>query len=610
MKTTWKIFLRRRVVNSILAVLVLVGVVMVGLLWSLPAPVKAAGGGIEAPILFIHGFNGEKTAPSSAYAGYDCKNDLADPNGNNLGDASNYFLNPPPGINYSWVFGTIGYYGDSTHVGDTNCDAYLQNYQSYCTSVPTSAIGSNNEDLRHVGCELAWYIYENYTSVGLPVYVLAHSMGGLIIQWALEQAGTAPYPPALDVRAVVTMATPHSGIDGTANPWLALCNQCVQAAEMDPNGSFIQTLEGNLNPQGSGGTTWTTVASEDDQIITPSSALHMTGPKYVYSFANGGSGVSFPDYTHTGLFADESAAQDASVLDCLGSCAAPSGTPTGYTLVSNTNHSLALAYNLLGQSIVQPGQPLTTTQVPNPCGGPVCNTVGAGYDTTDWYVPQQIHAQFIVPSLAGLPGSGTSIWIGFNNDPTHSGSSNAGGYAVRVGVNGTFDSKGNLTYEAFWSVQQVFDTAHNTSTGVWSSDMLWLEGNTAVVRVYPGDKVGVTLWFSGSTVYFDFTDFNLHTGTIRNHSTTTPGFKVYSANWMVSNVFGLYTVGGPALADWSGSGFIFTDCQIMVNGTWVPITYKHYNTMVFTTGTGETLATPGGLGSGRTSFGVTFNGAD
>jgi hypothetical protein len=59
----------------------------------------------------------------------------------------------------------------------------------------------------------------------------------------------------------------------------------------------------------------------------------------------------------------------------------------------------------------------------------------------------------------------------------------------------------------------------------------------------------------------------------------------------------------------SSGGFTMTACQIMVNSAWEPITYKHYNTMVLTTGTGEALATPGGMGSGCTSFGVAFNGA-
>lgn len=45
----------------------------------------------------------------------------------------------------------------------------------------------------------------------------------------------------------------------------------------------------------------------------------------------------------------------------------------------------------------------------------------------------------------------------------------------------------------------------------------------------------------------------------------------------------------------------------MVNGAWQPITYNHYHQSDLTTSTGKKLAISNRLGSGNTSFSVTFN---
>src|SRR5262245_19945914 len=45
-----------------------------------------------------------------------------------------------------------------------------------------------NDHILHLACMVAWYIYHNFTEQSIPVYVLAHSMGGLIIRDAIGES--------------------------------------------------------------------------------------------------------------------------------------------------------------------------------------------------------------------------------------------------------------------------------------------------------------------------------------------------------------------------------------------------------------------------------------
>ena len=71
-----------------------------------------------------------------------------------------------------------------------------------------------NTDLRRFSYELAWYLYGNY-GASKPVDLVGHSMGGLIITYALQQiaAHDPLYPPALSVQTVVTFSTPFAGVN-------------------------------------------------------------------------------------------------------------------------------------------------------------------------------------------------------------------------------------------------------------------------------------------------------------------------------------------------------------------------------------------------------------
>lgn len=105
--------------------------------------------------------------------------------------------------------------------------------------------------ITRVAQDLAWFIHNQFTQRGQQVYVVGHSMGGLIIREALRrvQARDHLFPPSLDVPRVLTMSTPHDG-------WASSCNKNTQCREMAPGSAFLSELQTNPSPQGMAGTTW------------------------------------------------------------------------------------------------------------------------------------------------------------------------------------------------------------------------------------------------------------------------------------------------------------------------------------------------------------------
>ncbi|MFD0202894.1 esterase/lipase family protein [Saccharothrix carnea] len=106
----------------------------------------ARGNTSNNPVIFIHGFD--------ITADTDCTSTWA--------TAENYLRSN----GWTGELVTFGYY-----VGNTNCDVHY----GYGLDTPITIIAE----------DLAWYIYDNYSSKGQKVDVVAHSMGGLIIRMAL-----------------------------------------------------------------------------------------------------------------------------------------------------------------------------------------------------------------------------------------------------------------------------------------------------------------------------------------------------------------------------------------------------------------------------------------
>lgn len=204
------------------------------------------------PVLYVHGFNPNAAIPGGCNAG------------SNFGTIRSYLQNTS-GWTGSLV--SLGYYN-----GDYNCDGYLS-WESYrCTGWYPGNEGTTNEDLRHLSCELAWYIWDHYTVNGTPVKVIAHSLGGILIRQALNDTPYIPQlPPYITVEDVVTAGSPHQGVKpGSA---FFVCN-CWQIAQTELGNALMQNLNSvsfrggfARNPQGNTGTDWTTMASDYDSTL-------------------------------------------------------------------------------------------------------------------------------------------------------------------------------------------------------------------------------------------------------------------------------------------------------------------------------------------------------
>jgi hypothetical protein len=172
-------------------------------------------------------------------------------------------------------FHTVGYYH-----GDTGCNTSIDasGDHSKVLGPPEPVSGPQphregshtiNTPIEHIAHHLAWSIYDSYTVAGQPVDVVAHSMGGLIIRYALAATarGVAGFPPRLLVEDVVTLGTPHGG-------WRVRAALGRQVAQMISGSSLLKSLwKYGFNPQGAGGTDWTTVGSDDDTAVAADRAV-------------------------------------------------------------------------------------------------------------------------------------------------------------------------------------------------------------------------------------------------------------------------------------------------------------------------------------------------
>ncbi len=162
-------------------------------------------------------------------------------------------------------FEKIAYYHN-----DSNCTDWVNHHGSHSTHYGNGHTeGSHTEDTRieHLAYHLAWHIYDHHTRDGRYVDVVAHSMGGLIIRYAIAQTQRdhPSFPPSLRVEDVVTLGTPHGGAR-FASACAINCNTQVQQMKMGSD--FLNWLEDNAwEPDGYGGTDWSTMGSDDDNAV-------------------------------------------------------------------------------------------------------------------------------------------------------------------------------------------------------------------------------------------------------------------------------------------------------------------------------------------------------
>ena len=193
----------------------------------------------------------------------------------------------------------------SYYVNDAGCGSSINQDGSHSThyaSGHSDGGHTTGTNIRHLGYHLAWWIYDHYGKSGQCIEAVGHSMGGLIIRYAIAQVdnGNPDFPPSICVEDVVTLGTPHAG-----TPWAWGCSslQCVQMrgnvlCDGASASAFIQWLRAYAwDPDGVGGSQWTLLGSQADLTVPSNCALRNMAAygrtKYLLS-----SGVSHAEYIH------------------------------------------------------------------------------------------------------------------------------------------------------------------------------------------------------------------------------------------------------------------------------------------------------------------------
>jgi len=225
------------------------------------------------PVVFVHGLDAFGSA------------------GNNCASTWGTMTNQLRAWGYTGTLSTVKYYH-----GDTNCSTSLDGYGSHATHYQRTdahQYGSHDMDgdIRHLGYHLAWMIYNQYSSKGITVDLVGHSMGGLIARYALwgNQTNHVDFPPYLYVEDVLTLGTPHGG-----SGYAGWCGWAYECNQMNTGSSFMTWLAANAkNPQGDGGTDWTNMGSYDDGFVSETSATNMSAAHKTRYF---NMGIGHSDY--------------------------------------------------------------------------------------------------------------------------------------------------------------------------------------------------------------------------------------------------------------------------------------------------------------------------
>jgi len=193
------------------------------------------------PVLFVHGYNPTSTST-------DCTSTFSP------------MVTQMKSRGFTGAMVYVGFYS-----GDTNCTVNLHAYANY----------GDRDSFKNIAAALSWYVYNAYTTRGITVDLVGYSMGGVIVRGAVYGAlsGTAGFSPPINVSDGVTLAGPHNGAAWYSN--LCLWGQCASLA---PGSTDLNWLNQNGNPQGTQRTTWTTIGSNNDDVVPAASAIYMSIP--------------------------------------------------------------------------------------------------------------------------------------------------------------------------------------------------------------------------------------------------------------------------------------------------------------------------------------------
>lgn len=207
----------------------------------------------------------------------------------------------------------VGYYG-----GECNVEERAEHHGSHnnwyggsgehssktgCTGGAGAQVHDLDTDIMHMAYHLAWMVNDHWSASGTTVDMLGHSMGGLMMRYAIAKSGSGGvWPAKLRVEDATTMGTPHGGL-GTSwckwSPWADVRQMCS-------DNSFITWMKSSAqNPQGNGGTDWTLMASDCDGWVAWNLAVDMSAAHKVVYMS--------PCYGHSDYYTDVSTASDATV---------------------------------------------------------------------------------------------------------------------------------------------------------------------------------------------------------------------------------------------------------------------------------------------------------
>ncbi len=259
-------------------------------------------------------------------------------NGGYWGDAITFLKNGgTDGVGYPNIR-TVKYYNS-----DTNCDVDLHTskYADPCSNYCQGSEGTNNEDLYHVSCLLAQYLYQNFGQSNQNVVLVGHSMGGIIVRNMMDQTQVnnespdipTPFPPSIGtVTDAVTFNSPHGGVpSGGGFVGLLGCGNCKQVEELTSGSDFLNNL--GLYPQVPGCTTsWTIVGSECDPLVSAVSAISMNANQAVVYSTMGKSDDTYDNtcYDHGGALHDSNVINNAIQYTCSTDDTANSPCGTAY----------------------------------------------------------------------------------------------------------------------------------------------------------------------------------------------------------------------------------------------------------------------------------------
>lgn len=186
---------------------------------------------------------------------------------------------------------TVSYYKNDTNGVDITGSGPGTTYPNVVTAGHTRAGYNHTDGIEPIAHDLAWFIYNQYGSQSVDL--VGHSMGGLIMRYALQQvqAANPSFPPSLNIHLAVTLSSPFGG--------LVLGCKDTQCNEMLPGSSFLAALDANTPSI----TQWVAIGGNGQTFghycdeVTPDSATDIAGIQILYTY---------PCYQHMGYLSDTS----------------------------------------------------------------------------------------------------------------------------------------------------------------------------------------------------------------------------------------------------------------------------------------------------------------